>query len=168
MFPMDREHSSRLSVRAYDRESDATWLRATADAVGGASVVSRGVLHHLTELPGFVALAGGERTGFAMYRTEGTACELVAIEATRRQRGAGTALLGAVEDAARGAGCRRLWLVTTNDNLDALRFYQRRGYRLARVHRDALQASRRLKPAIPAVGAHGIAIADEVELDKEL
>jgi len=81
-------------------------------------------------------------------------------------QGAGTALLTAVEAAAAAAGCRRLWLITTNDNLDALRFYQRRGYRLAALYPGAVDEARRVKPTIPLVGNHGIPLHDELELEK--
>lgn len=60
---------------------------------------------------------------------------------------------------------RRLWLVTTNSNLDALRFYQRRGLHLVRVWPDAMNRSRELKPEIPMIGDFGIAIRDELELE---
>jgi hypothetical protein len=58
-------------------------------------------------------------------------------------------------------------VITTNDNLDALRFYQRRGFRLAALHRGAVDDSRaRLKPQIPPIGDHGIKLRDELELEK--
>ena len=67
---------------------------------------------------------------------------------------------------AEASGAHRLWLITTNDNVDALRFYQRRGYRLARVDAGAVDRSRAaLKPAIPEIGAHGIPLRDELELE---
>ena len=57
--------------------------------------------------------------------------------------------------------------ITTNDHVDALRFYQRRGFQLAAVHRGAVEDSRgKLKPEIPVVGAYGIPLRDEIELDK--
>ena len=69
---------------------------------------------------------------------------------------------------ARRQGCTRLWVITTNDNVDALRFYQRRGFRLVRVHRGAVDRSRAsLKPEIPPVGAYGIPLRDEIELDQQ-
>jgi RimJ/RimL family protein N-acetyltransferase len=80
----------------------------------------------------------------------------------------GTALIEAVTEAAREAGCRRLWLITTNDNLHALRFYQRRGFRLAALHRDGITESRRQKPSIPLIGLDGIPIRDEIELEMAL
>jgi hypothetical protein len=74
-------------------------------------------------------------------------------------------LAAAIEDA-RTRRCRRLWLITTNDNVDALRFYQRRGLRLRRLHAGAVDRSRAtLKPSIPDIGDHGIAIRDELELE---
>lgn len=69
---------------------------------------------------------------------------------------------------ARQQGCERLWLVTTNDNVDALRFYQKRGFALVRLYRRAIENSRRLKPGIPLVGAYGIPIRDEIELEMVL
>jgi RimJ/RimL family protein N-acetyltransferase len=78
-----------------------------------------------------------------------------------------SALVETVERLAADSGCDRLWLITTNDNTDALRFYQRRGFRLAALHRGAVDDSRsRLKPDIPRIGDHGIDLRDELELDK--
>ena len=76
--------------------------------------------------------------------------------------------MAAVACAAREAGCTRLWLITTNDNLDALQFYQRRSFRIAAVHSNAAEQTRRLKPTIPLVGDHGIPIRDEIELERLL
>jgi hypothetical protein len=68
---------------------------------------------------------------------------------------------------ARRQGCARLWVITTNDNVDALRFYQRRGFCLVEVHRGAVDRSRvTLKPEIPAAGACGIPLRDEIELER--
>ena len=70
--------------------------------------------------------------------------------------GAGTALVDAVRGVAARAGCRTLWVLTTNDNVDGLRFYQRRGFRLSALRPGAVDESRRtLKPQIPPVGFHG-------------
>jgi ribosomal protein S18 acetylase RimI-like enzyme len=64
-----------------------------------------------------------------------------------------------------GAGVRPR--VTTNDNVDALRFYQRRGFRLAALRAGAVEDARaRLKPEIPWTGADGIELRDELELEK--
>jgi GNAT superfamily N-acetyltransferase len=103
--------------------------------------------------------------GLATYRLAEGECELVTINTLRSGVGIGSALLKAVKEAAQEAGCRRLWVITTNDNLEALRFYQLKSFQLVAVHRDALEASRRLKPRIPQVGQHGIPLRDELELE---
>lgn len=155
-------------VRAVGDE-DRAWIdERTERLFGGDMVVSRGRVHRPRELAGFVALSGGERVGLATYSIEGARCELVTLDALHRWRGIGTALVAAVEERARAAGCRRLWLITTNDNVDALRFYQRRGFALRAVYRGAIEESRRLKPTIPLVGHFGIPISDEIELEKAL
>jgi ribosomal protein S18 acetylase RimI-like enzyme len=127
--------------------------------------VSRGVLSRPEALTGFVAERDREAVGLATYRIDGDECEIVTIDALVEGEGIGTALLDAVADAARAARCRRVWLITTNDNLRALRFYQRRGYVLVALHREAIAESRRLKPSIPETGEHGIPIRDELELE---
>src|SRR4029078_12442680 len=99
------------------------------------------------------------------YRIAGGAWEVVTINAFLRGAGAGTALMEAVAAAARDAGCRRVWLITTNDNLRALLFVQRRRFRLAALHRDPLARSRDLKPSIPEIGLDGIPLRDELELE---
>ena len=93
---------------------------------------------------------------------------LVTLDALVEGAGVGTMLLDAAAEAARSAGCRRLWVITTNDNVHALRFYQRRGFALAALHRDAVTKARRLKPEISLVGEHGIPIRDELELERLL
>ena len=83
---------------------------------------------------------------------------------TRATDGIGSALLDALRHEI-GDG-ERIWLVTTNDNLEALRFYQRRGFRLSALRTGAVDESRRrLKPQIPTVGDFGIPIRDEIELE---
>lgn len=149
-------------------EGDREWVRDTLHELWGETVVSRGAVHDPTALPGVVAEEGGERVGLLTYRIDGADCEVVTIDAFPEGAGAGTALLEAAAGAARDAGCRRVWLITTNDNLRALRFYQRRGLRLVAVHPNALARSRELKPSIPEIGLDGIPLRDELELELRL
>jgi GNAT superfamily N-acetyltransferase len=147
---------------------DREWVRRTLAELWGELVVSRGRVHEPAALPGFVAERRGKPVGLLTYRIEGGDCEVVTVDAFPQGAGAGTALLDAVARAARTAGCRRLWLITTNDNLRALRFYQRRGFRLVALHRGALDRSRELKPSIPDIGMDGIPLRDELELELKL
>jgi ribosomal protein S18 acetylase RimI-like enzyme len=103
------------------------------------------------------------------YIVDGDRCEILTLHAAERWRGVGTALIEEVERVAVQAGCRGVWLITTNDNVDALRFYQRRRFRLAKLHGGAVDRSRELlKPEIPEIGDHGIPLRDELELHKDL
>ncbi|MGE5590429.1 MAG: GNAT family N-acetyltransferase [Bacillota bacterium] len=135
---------------------------------GGEVMVTRGRLHRFQDLQALIAWSGEERLGLATYRLEGGEAELMSLNAAVEGRGVGTALLRAAEGAAAESDCRRLWLITTNDNLEALRFYQRRGYRLAALYPGAVDLARQVKPGIPAIGNHGIPLHDELELEKAL
>jgi GNAT superfamily N-acetyltransferase len=129
-------------------------------------VARRGVLVEALDHPAVLAWSERELTGAATYVVDGEDCELLTLHTTTPQAGVGSALLAAVKEIAREAGCRRLWVVTTNDNLEALRFYQRRGFRLAAVRPGAVDRSRELlKPEIPQSGDFGIPLRDEVELE---
>ena len=146
------------------RAGDRDWIRAALRSEwGSAAVVSRGRLtEDASALGGLVAERDGRAAGYALLRLEGDAGEVVVLHSLERRAGVGTALLeGARAEAAR-AGCARLWLVTTNDNVEAIRFYQRRGWDWVEFHRDSLIASRHLKPAIPRTGAHGIPLRHEL------
>jgi ribosomal protein S18 acetylase RimI-like enzyme len=130
----------------------------------GEAVVRRGESIPIDGLPGFVAWIGDERAGIVTYAVRGDECEVVTLHAYQPRRGVGSALMDAARDAAAAAGCRRLWLITTNDNLDALRFYQRRGFRLAELRPGAVDRSRLEKPQIPRTGDYGIPLHDEIDL----
>jgi ribosomal protein S18 acetylase RimI-like enzyme len=106
--------------------------------------------------------------GLATFEFANAECELVTLDAFHAGKGIGSALLGQVTQEAAKQGCRRLWLITTNDNLNAIRFYQRRGLRLVAVHRGAADEARRIKPTIPLIGDHGIRVHDELELELQL
>lgn len=145
---------------------DRSWVAEFLDEHWGSTqVVSRGQGYYAHLLPGFVAEDGDDHIGMVTYRVDGEDCELMTLNSLREGQGVGTALLDATKQAAKEAGCKRLWLITTNDNLKALRFYQKRDFVLVEVHRDAIAAARRLKPQIPLVGLEGIPIRDEIELE---
>jgi len=146
--------------------ADAAWAAAVLTASWGSTrVVTRGRLHDATLLPGLVATIDGQPAGLLTYRIADSELEVVTLNSLREGTGIGGALITAAVAIARRATCRRVWLITTNDNLAALRFYQKRGFRLAALYPDAIAASRRLKPEIPCTGRDGIALRDELELE---
>jgi len=136
-----------------------------SEAWGDATIITRGNLHDAARLPGFIALSHDRLIGLVTYKITKKSCELISLNSLRPGLGIGSVLLAAVKHMAKEAGCHRLWLITTNDNTVALRFYQQRGFVLAAIHRNALDYSRELKPQIPMVGEDGIPIRDEIELD---
>ena len=152
-----------------DAEGDRAWVeRFIVEQWGAEVVVVHDTVYCPSSLPGLVAWQTGERVGLATYQLDGAACEIVTLDSQRPGIGVGTALVEAVKRTARATACRRLWLITTNDNLDALRFYQKRGFVLVAVHRNAVDRARQTKPEIPKVGQHGIPLRDEIELEMHL
>lgn len=147
--------------------SDDAWARAMlAERWASTMVASLSGLHDAATLDGFVAEADGRPAGLVTYRVADGECEIVTLDSLVPGQGIGTALLQAAAEEARTRGCRRAWLVTTNDNLPALRFYQRRGWSLVAVHRDAVHAWRRtVKPQIPERGLDNIPLAHALELE---
>ena len=151
-------------------EGDRAWaIQVETDSWFTPVVARLGELVDPTGLPGFIALLDGHRAGLASYAVRRDECEVVTMRSLREGRGVGRALLDAVREAAIEAGCTRLWLITTNDNLRALKLYQRWGMEIVAFHRHAVtEARRHLKPSIPECGADGIPIAHELELELRL
>ncbi|MCY3864072.1 MAG: GNAT family N-acetyltransferase [Chloroflexi bacterium] len=168
-----------FTIRPLER-ADREWVAHFLDERWGTTqIVSRGkaVYGHL--LPGFMAERGmepeaedheeessAENIGLITVHIGERDCEITTLDSLDESMGVGSALVEAVEEWAREAGIERLWLVTTNDNLEALKFWQKRGYELVSVHRNAIADARRIKPQIPITGLNGITIRDEIELEK--
>ena len=123
------------------------------------------MLHDTRGLPGMVVVDHGERIGLLQYRRAADQLEIAVLIACRPRQGVGRRLLEAAKDVARAQACRRLWLITTNDNQPALAFYRAVGWRQCAIHRGAVTAARRLKPEIPLTGHAGVPIEDEIEWD---
>ena len=103
---------------------DRDWIKQiVAEQWAASIVVTRGQVHKPAILPGFVCWKGKERVGLVTYRVEKQECEIITLNSFAEREGVATELLQAAEKAALQSGCNRLWVITTNDNLDALRFY---------------------------------------------
>jgi GNAT superfamily N-acetyltransferase len=154
-----------IRIRAAEAADAGQVAELLRGSWGSTTVISRARAHDAAGLPALLAVEGEDLVGLATFNLEGEECELVSLDAFRRRSGIGSALLARMVQEARARRCRRLWLITTNDNIDAIRFYQRRGMRLVAVHRGAVDEARMLKPSIPEVGEYGIAIHDELEFE---
>ncbi len=101
----------------------------------------------------------------ATVNVENNEMELVTVDSLKPGRGVGTMLIGEVISMAKEKNVKRLWLITTNDNLNALKFYQKNNFHLVKVYPGAIAESRKIKPQIPEIGENGIPIRDEIELE---
>ena len=139
-----------------------TWL--VAELWGSAVVAVHGTMFRPAELGGFIAERAGRIAGLLTYDLTPETLEIVTLNAIERRVGLGTRLIETAVGKARRSGCLEVRLTTTNDNVDALRFYQRRGFRLVELRPGAVDWSRREKPEIPLTGEYGIPLHDEIDL----
>jgi GNAT superfamily N-acetyltransferase len=147
-------------------DSDRPWLcEWMTDHWGAELMIAHGERFYPAESPGFAAFEGEKVIGLVTYSIRAAECEILSLDSLLEGWGIGSALIESVRQVALENGIRRLWLVTTNDNLNALRFYQKRGFELVKIHRRAVDESRKIKPSIPLIGNFGIPIRDEVELE---
>jgi ribosomal protein S18 acetylase RimI-like enzyme len=129
----------------------------------------RGELVDALARPAIAALEDHELAGVLSYDVGPIECEILTLYVAERRLGIGSALVRRIAGVAAAAGCRRCWVVTTNDNVDALRFYQRRGFHLTAIRCGAVDEARRLlKPQMPLTGEYGIPLRDELELVHDL
>ncbi|MFQ5832842.1 MAG: GNAT family N-acetyltransferase [Candidatus Thorarchaeota archaeon] len=157
-----------LEIRSIS-DADKTWVRQMSIEHWSSEVmVTRGRVYRVEDLPGCIALLDGERVGLLTYFVHEDSIEIITLNSLLEKQGIGSALLSAVQERAMEIGRTRIWLVTTNDNLEALRFYQKRGFFIRSIYSNAIKNSRRLKPEIPLVSENGIPIRDEIELERYL
>jgi GNAT superfamily N-acetyltransferase len=151
------------------RPDDVPAVSAFLDRHHSMRVARLDRLERPLDHPAILALDRDVLAGVLTYIIDGATMEILTLHTEEQWMGCGTSLLRAAERTAADAHCQRLFLITTNDNVDALRFYQRRGFRLAEVRPGAVDRSRAvLKPEIPLVGNYGIPLRDELALHKPL
>jgi len=150
-------------------EGDADAVAAFLSARGARRVARGGELLDALDNPALVAEDAGRLEGVATYVPGADSWELLTLHARASRQGTGSALVAALERLAAAAGATRIRVTTTNDNLDALRFYQRRGFRLSVLRAGAVDEAReRLKAEISSAGDHGIPLRDELDLEKTI
>ena len=145
---------------------DNKWLEELMNRDwGGLPLVIREKKYYPSNLDGIIAENENGIAGFLYYETRDNDCEIIVFEVFDKFKGAGTRILDQLKEIARDKKCQRLYLMTTNDNLDALRFYQKRGFYICGVHIDSVKNSRKIKPTIGMIGDHDIPVRDEIDLE---
>lgn len=128
----------------------------------------RGEIIDGTKLDGFLLQEDNTIIGLVTYTFFGDICEIVSLDSKRENMGIGSAPLKEIEKIAIDNQCKKMRLITTNDNMRALQFYQKRGYYLTKLYPNAMEEVRKQKPSVPLIGENGIPLRDEIELEKNL
>lgn len=132
---------------------------------GSDLMVTRGKAYNILDHPGYIAIEDEHIIGLIIFRMEDQACEILSLDSLVENKGVGGRLLEEVVRISRDAGCKRVWLITSNDNTRAMRFYQKRGYEFKAIYLNAIEDARKIKPEIPLFGYDNIPIKHEIEME---
>ena len=109
--------------------------------------------------------AKGEPLAVASWAMDGEIAVLCALHALSPGQGAAIELLDAVKAAAKAKGATRLRAMLTNDNLPAMGFYQKQGFRFSGLYVEAIDHYRSVIPTIIRTGHQDIPVRDALELE---
>jgi N-acetylglutamate synthase-like GNAT family acetyltransferase len=152
-----------ISVQDLDTVQEIV-TRVWEDAI----IVVHNDAYHIAHLNGIKAVIDECIVGCLHYQVREQECEILSLVSLQENQGIGSALLATVEAIAKSQNCKKLTLITTNDNLHALGFYQRTGFRLSALYPGQVEVSRKIKPSIPLIGANNIPLRDELKLEKTI
>lgn len=151
-------------IECNDRVVADIWKRNWGSDV----MVTRGRVYKALDYPGFLAIENNEIIGLLVYRIEDKECEILSLDSLAENKGVGSELILQAIEAAKSQDCTRIWLITSNDNTNAMRFYQKRGFEFKAIYLNAIEEARKLKPEIPMVGYDNIPIKHEIEMELKL
>ncbi|MBD8891374.1 GNAT family N-acetyltransferase [Roseibium litorale] len=157
-----------VEIRRTSEEDRNTIRKLLTERWAGPEMLLDGEMIDASSLPGFIAYSGADVAGLVTVIKREDEWEILTLDSLSRWKGTGTLLLDALVEEARGAGVKRMTVRTSNDNLDAFRFYQRRGFRFERIAQGVIDRERSKKPEIPTRGDYGIPIHDEVLFARSL
>ncbi len=148
-------------------KTDFEWIKELYTRTWSGDIcVSRGKVQKVDDFTGgFVAETGGQNTRFITYTVTGPEVEITGIVSLKEKSGVGSALVKAVIEMAKKQKLKKVCLVTTNDNLNGIGFWQKRGFKLVKVYPGSMEYVRKIKPAVPLIGENGIPLRDELELE---
>lgn len=155
-----------MEIQKISKDMQEEIERFMVENWGSTMMVSRGHLHELNKLPGFIAVEDGEIKGIVTYTVTCKGCEIVSLDSFAEKKGIGSQLVECVLNEAKKQSLEKVWLITTNDNINAIRFYQKRGFMMTNLYIGAVEEARKLKPEIPQFGYDGIPILHEIQFEK--
>jgi ribosomal protein S18 acetylase RimI-like enzyme len=158
--------SSMFEIQPISQDIRQKVIAFIADHWGSQTIISRGKIHDAKNLLGFFVMVDDEIKGLITFYIANNECEIVTLDSLIENQGIGTSLVEKVIETGRMNNCKRIWLITTNDNTRALRFYQKKGFKIANIYLNAIEDSRKIKPQIPIFGFDGIPILHEIELER--
>lgn len=135
---------------------------------GSPIIVTKGHIHQADKLQGYVVLINNEIKGLITFDITNDECEIVSLDSLIENQGIGINLIEKVVETAKDCKCKRVWLITTNDNTKAIRFYQRRGFDMIKLYVNTILESRKIKSQIPLCGFGDIPMLHEIEFEKIL
>lgn len=154
-----------VSLESADRREVDRYIK---EEWGGPRIVTLGNVYDSASLPGFAACENSHIIGAVLYRIAGGECEISILYSLSENHGIGTSLINQVVKTAKACGCHRIWLVTTNDNTHAIRYYQKYGFDLKAVHINSFDIIRQHKKGLPEKGIDGIPLKHEFEFELSL
>ena len=157
-----------LDIKPIDNDTKQKVSDIWINNWGSDLMVTRGKVYRVLDYPGFIAIENNQIIGLIIYRIEDKECEILSLDSLSENRGIGSKLLKKVIQVASENRCNRIWLITSNDNINTMRFYQKRGFEFKAIHLNAIDEARKIKPQIPVTGYDDIPIKHEIEMEYRL
>ena len=129
------------------------------------TMIIRGKEIDMTKVDGFYFRDGKTIIGLITYIVYNNTLEITSLDSLQENQGIGSELVETVIHEAKERNLQKIVLITTNDNINAIRFYQKRGFDMAHLFRNAMDISRKLKPEIPSIGDNSIPLRHEIEFE---
>lgn len=131
-------------------------------------MILRGQVIDLTPAEGIAVYEQEKLIGLLTYTIRDDLCEILSLDSLLEGRGIASALITQLIAITKQNNCKKNIVITTNDNLHAIGFYQKRGFDMIRLYHNALDTSRKLKPQIPLIGENNIPLRHEIEFEYRL
>ena len=158
-----------LEVREILHDSKDKVVAFITESWGIPLISYRGTPHYIDKLPGYFIEKDNNIVGAITYFiNDKNECEIVSIDSALENIGIGSKLINTVIEKAKSLNCCRVWLITTNDNANAIKFYQKRGFNMSALYLNEVEKSRKVKPQIPLYGIDNIPVLHEIEFEIKL